>query len=101
MVYSRGNGTISIFHDSQGVLQVCVTNDRNVGSLGVFYGDSPFDFVLPPTLCQLFIMFFTTRLLYFLLKPLRIPKFTCNIMVSFNKLNLFSFDTIVLSNTNI
>ncbi|XP_028212655.1 cation/H(+) antiporter 15-like [Glycine soja] len=47
MATSRGNGIVSSYWDSHGQWQVCVEDDRNVGSLGIFIGDRPFEFVLP------------------------------------------------------
>ncbi|KAK7311181.1 hypothetical protein RJT34_09150 [Clitoria ternatea] len=60
--------------------QVCVTNNRSVGSLGVWIGDNPFDFVVPITLCQIILVSLISRGLHFLLRPLQTPKFTCCIM---------------------
>ncbi|TKY47587.1 Cation/H(+) antiporter 15 [Spatholobus suberectus] len=80
MATSRGNGTVSSYYDSQGNWQVCVENDRDVGSYGIFLGDRPFDFVLPVTLCQLFIVIIISRTLCFLLRPLKTPKFICNVL---------------------
>lgn len=79
-----GNGTTADYWDPNGQSQVCVQNDRNVGSYGVFIGDHPFAFVLPVTLCQLFTFNLISRTLHFLLKPIRTPKFICNLLVSFN-----------------
>ncbi|KAK7387482.1 hypothetical protein VNO78_28320 [Psophocarpus tetragonolobus] len=80
MAASRGTGTISNSYDSNGEWQVCFENDRNVGSYGIFTGDRPFEFVLPVTLCQLFSIIIISRTMYFLLKPLRTPKFICNVL---------------------
>ncbi|XP_019437573.1 PREDICTED: cation/H(+) antiporter 15-like [Lupinus angustifolius] len=80
MANSFENGTVSVYHDSSGLLQVCVKNDRSVGSPGMFYGDNPFDYVLPVTLCQIFIHNILSRLFSFLLKPIRTPKFICNVI---------------------
>lgn len=82
---SRGNGTVSIGYDDKGRWQVCVKNDRNVGSYGIFLGDNPFDFALPATLFQLIIIISISQVLYFLLRPLRTPKFICSVLVSSNK----------------
>ena len=68
MATSRGNGIVSSYWDSHGQWQVCVEDDRNVGSLGIFIGDRPFEFVLPVTLCQLFTVILVSRTLYFLLR---------------------------------
>ncbi|XP_061375051.1 cation/H(+) antiporter 15-like [Gastrolobium bilobum] len=80
MATGRDNGTISISFDSAQLFRVCVKNDRNVGSLGVFYGDNPFHFVLPATLAQIFLVVVTSRTLYFLLRPIKTPKFICNVI---------------------
>ncbi|KAK7305926.1 hypothetical protein VNO77_43839 [Canavalia gladiata] len=59
-----------------GGFEVCVKNDRSVGSLGVFLGDDPFDFVLPMTLFQIIIVGLISRGLEFFLRPIETPKFT-------------------------
>jgi len=84
----RGNGTVSLSFNSQGVLEICVKNDRNVGSYGIFLGDNPFDFPLPATLFQIILIIVISQTLYFLLRPLRTPRFICNLIVSSNKLTL-------------
>jgi len=84
----RGNGTVSVLFNSQGVLEICAKNDRDVSSYGIFSGDNPFDFALPATLFQIIIIIVVSQTLYFLLKPLRTPKFICNLIVSSNILTL-------------
>ncbi|XP_027337558.1 cation/H(+) antiporter 15-like [Abrus precatorius] len=76
----RGNGTVSISYNSLGQVNVCVQEERRVGSFGVFYGERPFNFVLPVTLCQLFIFIVVSRAFYYLLRPLRTPKFISNVL---------------------
>ncbi|WJX32496.1 hypothetical protein P8452_20814 [Trifolium repens] len=76
----RGNGTISVSYDSLGRWEICVKNDRNVGSYGIFLGDNPFDFALPATLFQLLIIITISQTLHFLLRPLRTPKFICSVL---------------------
>ena len=85
---SRGNGTVSLSFNSKGVWEICVKNDRNVGSYGIFLGDNPFDFALPATLFQIIIVISISQTLHFLLKPLQTPKFISNVIVSSNKLTL-------------
>ncbi|KAK7311182.1 hypothetical protein RJT34_09151 [Clitoria ternatea] len=81
MPLPRGNGTLSVFYDSDGMWEVCIKNDnRGVGSFGVFFKDRPFDFVLPVTLLQLIVFIFISRAIFFLLKPLKTPKFICNVL---------------------
>ncbi|KAE9608057.1 hypothetical protein Lal_00003529 [Lupinus albus] len=80
MAQLLGNGTTTVYHDSFGVLQVCVQDDKAVGSHGMFYGDNPLDYVLPVTLCQIFIHNILSQVLYFLLKPIRTPKFMCHVI---------------------
>ncbi|GAU29414.1 hypothetical protein TSUD_149840 [Trifolium subterraneum] len=77
---TRGNGTISVTYNSRGRWEICVKNDRNVGSYGIFLGDNPFDFVLPATLFQLIIIVILSQTLYFVLRPLRTPKFICSVL---------------------
>lgn len=85
---ARGNGTVSISYDSEGNVEICVKNDRNVGSYGVFIGDNPFDFALPATLFQIIVIITLSQSLHFLLRPLQTPKFICSVLVSSNKLIL-------------
>ncbi|XP_058781890.1 cation/H(+) antiporter 15-like [Vicia villosa] len=80
METSRGNGTVSVSFDAHGLLEVCVKNDRNVGSYGIFLGDNPFDFALPATLFQLIVIITISQTLYFLLRPLQTPKFICSVL---------------------
>lgn len=70
-----------ISHDKH--FEVCFKNNRTVGSLGVWIGDNPLDFVLPVTLCQLILYFMFSRVLYCLLRPLQTPRFICSVLVSF------------------
>ncbi|CAK8566437.1 unnamed protein product [Lathyrus sativus] len=80
METSRGNGTVSVSYDRHGLLEVCVKNDRNVGSYGIFLGDNPFDFPLPATIFQLIVIITISQALYFLLRPLQTPKFICSLL---------------------
>ncbi|KAK7311183.1 hypothetical protein RJT34_09152 [Clitoria ternatea] len=80
MPIPRGNGTVSVFIDSNKLWHVCVKSDRGAGSFGIFFGDRPFDFVLPITLCQIIVFILISRALYFLLRPLKTPKFVCNVL---------------------
>ncbi|CAI8597383.1 unnamed protein product [Vicia faba] len=77
---SRGNGTVSISYDSHGKVEICVKNDRNVGSYGVFVGDNPFDFALPATLFQIIVIITLCQSLHFVLRPLQTPKFICSVL---------------------
>ncbi|CAL5203010.1 unnamed protein product [Lathyrus oleraceus] len=76
----RGNGTVSVSYDTHGLLEVCVKNDRNVGSYGIFLGDNPLEFALPATLFQLIVVITISQTLYFLLRPLQTPKFICSLL---------------------
>ncbi|CAL5203011.1 unnamed protein product [Lathyrus oleraceus] len=77
---ARGNGTVYISYDSEGKVEICVKNDRNVGSYGVFVGDNPFDFALPATLFQIIVIITLSQSLHFLLRPLQTPKFICSVL---------------------
>ncbi|CAK8566438.1 unnamed protein product [Lathyrus sativus] len=77
---ARGNGTVSISYDSEGMVEICVKNDRNVGSYGVFIGDNPLDFALPATLFQIIVIITLSQSLHFLLRPLQTPKFICSVL---------------------
>ncbi|KAK7281198.1 hypothetical protein RIF29_08970 [Crotalaria pallida] len=69
----------STFNDSKDPLHVCFRKDRGVGSLGVFVGDNPFQFLLPVTLCQLIAILVASRVVFHVLRPLKTPKFICSL----------------------
>ncbi|XP_019416343.1 PREDICTED: cation/H(+) antiporter 15-like [Lupinus angustifolius] len=60
--------------------KVCLRNDRNVGSLGVWVGDSPFEFLVPVTLCQIIVQVIISQGLSYALRPLKTPRFICSIL---------------------
>lgn len=76
---------MEVVHDGDS-FEVCFKNNRTVGSLGVFFGDNPLEFVFPITLLQIIITVVTSRTLYHLLRPLQTPRFICSVLVSFNTL---------------
>jgi hypothetical protein len=51
-------------------------------SNGVFQGDNPLDFALPLVILQICIVVALTRILAFLLRPLRQPRVIAEIIVS-------------------
>ncbi|KAE9608055.1 hypothetical protein Lalb_Chr08g0231461 [Lupinus albus] len=67
--------------------KICIRNDRNMGSLGVWVGDSPFEFLVPVTLCQIIVLVLISQGLSYVLKPLKTPRFICSILVSFTNFN--------------
>ncbi|KAJ1417723.1 Sodium/solute symporter superfamily [Sesbania bispinosa] len=78
---STKSSVVSVFNDTSGGFEVCIKNDRNmVGSLGVWVGDNPFDFVVPVTLCQIIICSLFSRGIYYALRPFKTPKFICNVI---------------------
>ncbi|KAI4306891.1 hypothetical protein L6164_030131 [Bauhinia variegata] len=66
--------------DEAGRLTICEKHDRLTGSNGFLNGDNPFDYVLPVTMFQLVMYMVASQLLYFLLRPMRIPRFMCRVM---------------------
>ena len=52
------------------------------GSNGVFQGDNPLDYALPLAILQICIVVALTRILAFLLRPLRQPRVIAEIVVS-------------------
>lgn len=58
-------------------------------SNGVFQGDDPFDFALPLVIVQICLVLLLTRLLAYLLKPLRQPRVVAEIIVSLSFFFLF------------
>lgn len=53
-------------------------------SNGVFQGDNPLDFALPLAILQICIVVILTRVLAFLLRPLRQPRVIAEIIVSYS-----------------
>lgn len=51
-------------------------------SNGVFQGDNPLDYALPLAIVQIVLVIILTRLLAFLMKPLRQPRVIAEIVVS-------------------
>lgn len=51
-------------------------------SNGVFQGDSPLDYALPLAILQICLVVLLTRLLAFVLRPLRQPRVIAEIVVS-------------------
>ncbi|XP_028778847.1 cation/H(+) antiporter 15-like [Neltuma alba] len=72
-----GNGIISVDFDGKGNMNICVYNDRSPGSNGFFFGDRPFDFSLPVTLFQVFFIVLFSQLIFFVLRPIRTPRYMC------------------------
>ncbi|XP_061375052.1 cation/H(+) antiporter 15-like [Gastrolobium bilobum] len=67
-------------NDSSGAFQVCVKIERTVGSFGVWAGDNPFQFMVPVTLCQIIVTVLVSQVIYYLLRPIKTPKFICYVM---------------------
>lgn len=53
-------------------------------SNGVFQGDSPLDYALPLAIVQICLVLVLTRVLAYLLRPLRQPRVVAEIIVSFS-----------------
>lgn len=53
-------------------------------SHGVFQGDNPIHFALPLVILQMCLVLILTRVLAYLLKPLRQPRVVAEIVVSIN-----------------
>ncbi|KAM5556768.1 cation/H(+) antiporter 15-like [Rosa sericea] len=62
--------------------QVCVPSVA-IFSKGVWFKENPFDYTFPATLAQIILVVVTSRLLYFLFKPLGQTKFSCNLLGGF------------------
>ncbi|XP_017416827.1 cation/H(+) antiporter 15 [Vigna angularis] len=77
----KHNSITSVYNDtSTGNLVVCLNNDRTIGSLGMWIGDNPLDFVIPITLCQVIILVLLSKLLHYILRTIHTPKFICSII---------------------
>lgn len=60
-------------------LRVCVPQ-TDVVSKGIWFNDNPLDYPLPAAMAQIILAVVTSRLLYFLLRPLGQTKFVCNLL---------------------
>lgn len=65
-------------------------------SNGAFQGDDPFDFALPLLIVQICLVLLLTRLLAYLLKPLRQPRVVAEIIVSLSFFFFFVWKIIVV-----
>ncbi|XP_019055456.1 PREDICTED: cation/H(+) antiporter 15-like [Nelumbo nucifera] len=61
-----------------------------INSRSMWFGDDPLKFTLPILMFQLILFMFLSRSLHYVLRPLRQPKFICNIIVS-KLINFFFF----------
>lgn len=59
-------------------------------SNGVFQGDDPLHFALPLLILQICLVVVLTRVLAYLLRPLRQPRVIAEIIVSFSLIILFN-----------
>ncbi|KAJ9160393.1 hypothetical protein P3X46_025798 [Hevea brasiliensis] len=59
---------------------VCFTPENKKLTHSIFYKQNPLDFVFPVLMLQIISAFFLSRLIYFVLRPLRQPKMVCNIL---------------------
>ncbi|KAI9110809.1 hypothetical protein K1719_018247 [Acacia pycnantha] len=73
----EGDGIVSVDMDAKGNLKMCLYQDRSPGSNGLILGDNPFDFSLPVTLFQVFFISLFSQLIFFVLKPIRTPRYMC------------------------
>lgn len=81
-VQAHMNGTHLDGNYNDQTPQICVKKGISyVSSHGVFHGDSPLNFVLPITMLQIFLSLMASRIIYFLLRPLRTPRLVCNLLV--------------------
>lgn len=67
---------------------ICIQDSRR----GYFQstGEHSLEFVLPVMMLQVFLAFFVSRLLYYVLRPLKQPKIVCNVLVCFSQFLAYS-----------
>lgn len=53
-------------------------------SRGIFFGDDPLEKAFMVFLLQVIAMSLASHLIYYLLRPLKQPKFVCNVLVRIN-----------------
>lgn len=77
------NGTVSTgFVNINDMFDVCVREDTDiVHSHGFGERCNPFHFAIPVTLLQIFLFLVVSKLLYFILRPLKTPNFVCSLLV--------------------
>lgn len=60
----------------------CIAYGEKMYTKGVWYHQNPLQYVYPLFMFQFLLAFFTTRLLYFLLRPFKQPTFVCYVLVN-------------------
>lgn len=59
---------------------VCFSFRDREDTNGIFYDENPLNFLYPVFMLQVILAFFISWLVYFALRPLRQPRFVCNIL---------------------
>lgn len=61
---------------------MCIEREKNMDSVGYLYGDNPLKHSFPVFVAMTALSQIVSHVIYFLLKPLRQPKFVCSLLVS-------------------
>lgn len=61
----------------------CIERVKDVESGGYLYGDDPLKHTFPVFIALVALAQIVSHVFYFLLRPLKQPKFVCNLLVSF------------------
>ncbi|KAH7548297.1 hypothetical protein JRO89_XS14G0097500 [Xanthoceras sorbifolium] len=78
--YGNDSSEFYTTHDNVNDLQfkTCGPYLKHIYSKGIWFGDDPTHHVFPNIMLQIILMFFLSRIVYIVLRPLKQPKFICN-----------------------
>ena len=62
--------------------KTCEPYKKEIYSKGIWFGEDPTERVFSIVMLQIILMFLFSRLRYFVLRPLKQPRFICNLLVS-------------------
>ncbi|KAL5568850.1 hypothetical protein UlMin_025425 [Ulmus minor] len=68
---------------TKNITAICVPNSWNFNYRGIFLRDNPFDFVFPTFMAKIILITLLSQLLYYVLRPLKQPKFVCYFLGGF------------------
>ncbi|KAK3229736.1 hypothetical protein Dsin_001617 [Dipteronia sinensis] len=61
--------------------KTCEPYKKEIYFKGIWFGNDPTDRAFSIVMLQIILMFLFSRLMYFVLRPLKQPRFICNLLV--------------------